>query len=122
MPGDRIGHADEPGRVLLRLVVLGLQRVGEDHGEPLEHGREKPESQRLVGELAPARAHASSTVSRCVDLKGFGMNATAPACIACMARSRSRNAVTTMHEIIGSDALRVCDEVDAVRRAASRNP
>ena len=43
-----------------------------------------------------------TTVSRWSDLKGLGRNATAPACIAFMARSRSRYAVTTMQGSVGS--------------------
>ncbi len=52
VPGDRVGHADETRRVLLGLVVLGLERVGEHHRETLEHGCEKAQAQRLVGKLA----------------------------------------------------------------------
>ena len=49
---DRIGHADEPRRVLLGLVVLGLEGVGQHHREALEHRREKAQTQRFVGQLA----------------------------------------------------------------------
>ena len=113
VPRDRVGHPDEPRRVLLGLVVLRLERVGEHHREPLEHRGEKPQAQRLVGKLA-ALERAVQHGEQVHRLERLGDERDR----ACLHRLHGEVEVTKRgdhdardHRI---DALRVGDEVDAV--------